>query len=110
MDLLADQTVYSAVTALHLLYLGVGVIVTGLAAVGYRENRSRPMLFLAVGIALVTFLQVVVQISLFRVVSTPLAVFVSDIAGFVGLLCILYAIILARRIESGGRMSTTTQQ
>jgi len=110
MDLLADQTVYSAVTALHLLYLGVGVIVTGFAALGYRENRSRPMLFLAMGIALVTFLQVVVQIALFRVVSTPLAVFVSDIAGFVGLLFILYAIILARRMESGSRASTSSRQ
>lgn len=110
MDLFADQTVYSAVTALHLLSLGVGVIITGLAALGYRKNRSTPMLFLAVGIALVTFLQVVVQIALFRVVSTPLGVLGSDITGLIGLLCILYAIVLARRTEPSSRVSTESRQ
>lgn len=54
----------AAVTAINALSAGVGLFVAVQAYRGYRRHGSRPMLFLAVGIALLTALPFVVGTSL----------------------------------------------
>lgn len=87
---LAPETATSLTSTIVPLQIAVGLGITVLAAVGYRQDRSRPMLFLAIGIALLTFVSAAFTITVAQtgsVVMVPL----------VGLLFVLYSVVLARK-------------
>ncbi|SDR14086.1 DUF7521 family protein [Natronobacterium texcoconense] len=91
------ETATSLTSTIVLLQIAVGLVITALAAVGYRRNRSQPMLFLAVGIALLTFVSAVFTIAVARTGSVAMTPLVGQLTEFVGLLFVLYSIVLARR-------------
>lgn len=97
MIVLAQQAAYSAVSIMLLLQIGLGVVITLLAAVGYRNNKSRPMLFLAVGIAFLTVIQSAVSIVLAQTGPTHLISIGTQLSEIIGLMFILVSIILARK-------------
>lgn len=93
----AQQATYDTVSMMLLLQVGLGVIITALAVLGYRNNQSRPMLFLATGIALLTFIQTGISIMLAQIAPAHLIPVGTQITEIVGLIFILYSIILARK-------------
>lgn len=93
----AQQATYDAVSMMLLLQVGLGVIITALAVLGYRNNQSRSMLFLATGIALLTFIQTGISILLAQITPVHLIPVGTQITEIVGLMFILYSIILARK-------------
>lgn len=93
---IAQQTAYDAVSIMLFVQVGLGVLITFLAALGYRNNRSRPMLFLAAGIALLTFVQFALSILLARFGPPHLIPVGTQTAELVGLVLILASIVLAR--------------
>ena len=95
---LVQQSAYDLVSVMLLVQLGLGVIITALAALGYRNNRSRPMLFLATGMAFLTFIQSGISITLSQTAPPHLISVGTQISEIVGLLCILYSIVLARNL------------
>ena len=78
---------------LAVVVAGLGLAITIIAYRGYRRNRSRPMLFIAIGFGLIVFPQIaigllsaVIDVGQFAVQT------VSQLSNLVGLACILYAI------------------
>ena len=93
----AQQATYDAVSLMLFLQIGLGVIITTLAILGYRNNQSRPMLSLATGIALLTFIQSGISIVLAQIAPVHLIPIGTQITEIIGLTFILYSIILARK-------------
>ncbi|WP_284012543.1 DUF7521 family protein [Halobaculum litoreum] len=75
----------------------VGLVVVALAAYGYRRNRSRPMLFLALGIASFTVVDFVATVLAAWLVGPVVLPLVGNGVELVGMVSILYAVVLARR-------------
>lgn len=91
-----QQAAYDVVSVMLLVQIGLGILITALAALGYRNNRSRPMLFLAAGMAFLTFIQSGVSLALAQTAPAHLISVGTQISEIVGLLLILYSIVLAR--------------
>lgn len=96
MTVLTQQAAYDAVSIMLILQIGLGVIITGLAALGYRNNHSIPMLLLAIGIAFLTVIQSGVSIMLAQTGPTHLISVGTQLTEIIGLLFILCSIVLAR--------------
>jgi len=85
------------VSGLGVVQIAIAALVTALALLGYRSNRSRPMLWLGIGIACVSIVPV-----LFRLAATDrLGIQTTAIGAMLietlGLSAILVSIVLARR-------------
>jgi phosphoglycerol transferase MdoB-like AlkP superfamily enzyme len=73
----------------------LGTLITHRAYEGYRRNRSKPMLYLALGLVLVTVVPPVVSLVLSNLTALPgwlvvLAMTTSQICGLVSILYSLY--------------------
>lgn len=97
---LTDGTVSAAVSAISVVQVGLGLIITVIAVVGYRHNRSSPMLSLAIGIGFLTFIQFLLSIGLSQLDAIRIVGLANQLSELVGLVFILYSIILAHRIEA----------
>ncbi|GCF13073.1 hypothetical protein Harman_10080 [Haloarcula mannanilytica] len=93
----ADETWVTVKFAIHFAQMGVGLLIAALALVGYRRQRTRSMLALAVGISLLTFVSYLVTLGAVQVVPRVVFPIPSTITELAGLLVLLYAIVLARR-------------
>jgi len=80
-----------------LLELAVGLLIVGLAFQGYRQNRSRAMLFLGAGIATLTVVATASTLLLGSLAGPRTAATVDPAINLVGMCLLLYAIVLARR-------------
>ncbi len=94
---MSEQLAHRIVELTIALSLALGLIITALALIGYRNNRSRPMLFLAVGIAFLTVIQLLTSVVTARLGPAYLISVSTQLAELIGLSLILYSIILARR-------------
>ena len=76
-----------------------GLAISYLAYKAYRQNRSRPMLYIAVGFMLVLFVQAPLALALIYLLDPPTPVLNSivQIPEFVGLGLILYGLWMPRR-------------
>lgn len=79
------------------LKLLLGLTIVLLAAIGYRRNASRPMLFLGSGIAMMTVISTVITISVTTIAGPSSAVSMSMLSEVVGMCLILYSIVSAKR-------------
>lgn len=77
----------------------LGLAISYLAYTAYRENQSRPMLYIAIGFILVLFVQVPLALILLYVfeLPTPVANTLVQIPEFIGLGLILYGLWTPRR-------------
>jgi uncharacterized membrane protein YpjA len=77
----------------------LGLAISYIAYTAYRQNRSRPMLFIAVGFILVLFIPGVLAVILFLVlgVSPTIVNSVSQVSELAGLGLILYGLWTPRR-------------
>ena len=82
---------------LTVLQLVLGLAIVILAGYGYRRNASPPMLFLGVGIAMMTLVSTVVTIASSILLSVSFIAPLSTAAEVIGMFLILYAVVLARR-------------
>ena len=94
---MSEQLAHRIVELTIALSLALGLIITALALIGYRNNRSRPMLFLAVGIAFLTVIQLLTSVVTARLGPAYLISVSTQLAELIGLSLILYSIVLARR-------------
>ncbi|WP_277554337.1 DUF7521 family protein [Halobaculum limi] len=84
-------------TAVWWVSSAVGLVVVALAFYGYRRNRSRPMLFLALGIASFTVIDFVATVLTARIAGPVFLPLVGNGVELIGMGSILYAVVLARR-------------
>ena len=82
---------------LTVLQLLLGLVIVILAAYGYRRNASPPMLFLGVGIAMMTLVSTVVPVVSSILLSVSFIAPLSTAVEVIGMCLILYAVVLARR-------------
>jgi len=82
---------------LTVLQLLLGLVIVILAAYGYRRNASPPMLFLGVGIAMMTLVSTVVTVVSSILLSVSFIAPLSTAVEVIGMCLILYAVVLARR-------------
>lgn len=77
----------------------LGLAISYIAYTAYRQNRSRPMLYIAVGFMLVLFVQVPLALLFIHVLELPTPVLNSllQIPEFAGLGLILYGLWVPRR-------------
>jgi hypothetical protein len=77
----------------------LGLAISYLAYAAYRRNRSRPMLFIAIGFMLVLFVPGVLAVVLFVVLNVPAPIVnsVGQVSEVVGLGAILYGLWRPRR-------------
>jgi hypothetical protein len=94
---MATPTTLQITEFLTVLQLLLGLVIAILAAYGYRRNASRPMLFLGVGIAMITFVSAVTTAVSSVLLNVSLVAPLSMTAEVFGMGLILYAVILARR-------------
>jgi len=85
------------VTVIKLVALVLGVFIVYLAYKGYRRNSSKPLLYVALGFALITAGTMVEGI-LYVIIGQELlvALFVSTIITVIGFLAIIYSIYAAK--------------
>lgn len=81
--------------SLAIVLLGLGISVEAFR--GYRRNRSRPMLFLALGIASMTVLRTVATAITGRIVALDYVGVVGQSFTLAGLLCIAFSLYLLKR-------------
>lgn len=95
-DLEALRTVRQASEAIIILF---GLAISYIAYTAYRENQSRPMLFIAVGFVLVLFVPGAVAVVLFLVLDVPAPIVnsVNQFFELAGLGLILYGLWMPRR-------------
>jgi heme A synthase len=77
----------------------LGLAISYLAYTAYRQNRSRPMLYIAIGFILVLFVQAPLALVLIYLLGLPTPVLNSiiQIPEFIGLGLILYGLWMPRR-------------
>jgi hypothetical protein len=77
----------------------LGLAISYLAYTAYRQNQSRPMLYIAAGFVLVLFVQAPLALILIYVLELPTPVLNSiiQIPEFIGLGLILYGLWMPRR-------------
>ena len=85
------------VTVIKLVALVLGVFIVYLAYKGYRRNSSKPLLYVALGFALITAGTMVEGI-LYVIIGQELlvALFVSTVITVIGFLAIIYSIYAAK--------------
>jgi len=85
------------VTVIKLVALVMGVFIVYLAYKGYRRNNSKPLLYVALGFALITAGTMVEGI-LYVIIGQELlvALFVSTVITVIGFLAIIYSIYAAK--------------
>jgi len=81
------------VTVIKLVALVLGTFIVYLAYKGYRRNTSKPLLYVALGFALITAATIVEGI-LYVVVGSDLlvALFISTIITVIGFVAIIYSV------------------
>lgn len=94
---MATPTTLQITEFLIVLQLFLGFVIAILAAYGYRRNASQPMLFLGIGIAMMTLVSTVTTAVSSILLSVSLVAPLSMTAEVMGMSLILYAVILARR-------------
>ncbi|WP_449271959.1 DUF7521 family protein [Halorubrum californiense] len=82
---------------LTVLQLLLGLVIVTLAAYGYRRNTSQPMLFLGIGIAMMTLVSTATTLVSSILFSASFVAPLSMAAEVTGMSLILYAVVLARR-------------
>ncbi|WP_323190309.1 hypothetical protein [Halostella sp. PRR32] len=88
-----ELTARTLVMASQILVILLGFTIVYIAFQGYRRNRSRPMLFIAVGFTLIIGVQAIsAGVYVVFDVSELAAGAVSQAAQLSGLICILYAL------------------
>jgi heme A synthase len=77
----------------------LGLAISYLAYTAYRQNQSRPMLYIAAGFVLVLFVQAPLALLLVYLLELPTPVLNSiiQIPEFIGLALILYGLWMPRR-------------
>jgi heme A synthase len=77
----------------------LGLAISYLAYTAYRQNQSRPMLYIAIGFILVLFVQAPLALVLIYLLGLPTPVLNSiiQIPEFIGLGLILYGLWMPRR-------------
>jgi heme A synthase len=77
----------------------LGLAISYLAYTAYRQNRSRPMLYIAIGFMLVLFVQAPLALIFIHILELPTPVLNSllQIPEFAGLGLILYGLWVPRR-------------
>jgi len=95
-DLETLRTVRQASEGVTML---LGLAISYLAYKAYRQNQSRPMLYIAVGFMLVLFVQAPLALALIYILEPPTPVINSivQIPEFVGLGLILYGLWIPRK-------------
>jgi hypothetical protein len=95
-DLETIRTVRRASEAIVVL---LGLAISYMAYTAYRDNRSRPMLFVAIGFVLVLFVPGVLAVVLFVLFDVPAPIVngVSQVCELAGLGLILYGLWTPRR-------------
>ncbi len=81
------------VTVIKLVALVLGTFIVYLAYTGYRRNTSKPLLYVALGFALITAATIVEGI-LYVIVGSDLlvALFISTIITVIGFVAIIYSV------------------
>ncbi len=81
------------VTIIKLVALVLGTFIVYLAYKGYRRNTSKPLLYVALGFALITAATIVEGI-LYVIVGSDLlvALFISSIITVIGFVAIIYSV------------------
>jgi hypothetical protein len=81
------------VTVIKLVALVLGTFIVYLAYKGYRRNTSKPLLYVALGFALITAATVVEGI-LYVIIGSDLlvALFISSIITVIGFVAIIYSV------------------
>ncbi|WP_246989000.1 DUF7521 family protein [Halorientalis marina] len=95
-DLETLRTVRQASEAIIILF---GLAISYIAYTAYRQNQSRPMLFIAVGFVLVLFVPGVAAVVLFLLldVPSPIVNSINQFFELAGLGLILYGLWMPRR-------------
>ena len=77
----------------------LGLAISYIAYTAYRQNQSRPMLYIAIGFILVLFVQVPLALIFIHVLELPTPILNSllQIPEFAGLALILYGLWMPRR-------------
>jgi len=83
----------------ELIPMILGLAISYFAYTAYRQNQSRPMLYIAVGFVLVLFVQLPLSLILLYLLELPTPVLNSivQIPEFIGLGLILYGLWVPRR-------------
>ncbi|MFC5279728.1 hypothetical protein ACFPM1_13310 [Halorubrum rubrum] len=83
----------------ELISVALGLAISYLAYLGYRRNRSRPMLFIALGFALILGVPgaALVILRFWLGVPVPIVNSVGQLSELAGLLAILYGLWMPRR-------------
>ena len=81
------------VTVIKLVALALGTFIVYLAYKGYRRNNSKPLLYVALGFALITAATIVEGL-LYVIVGSDLlvALFISTIITVIGFVSIIYSV------------------
>jgi heme A synthase len=93
------ETLRTVRQASEVIPVVLGLAISYLAYTAYRQNRSRPMLYVAAGFMLVLFVQAPLALALTYLLELPTPVLNSiiQIPEFVGLWLILYGLWMPRR-------------
>jgi len=85
--------------ASELIPMILGLAISYLAYTAYQQNRSRPMLYIAIGFMLVLFVQAPLGLVLIYLLElpTPVLNIIVQVPEFVGLGLILYGLWVPRR-------------
>jgi len=85
--------------ASELIPMILGLAISYLAYTAYRQNQSRPMLYVAIGFMLVLFVQAPLGLVLIYLLElpTPVLNIIVQIPEFIGLGLILYGLWVPRR-------------
>ena len=83
----------------ELIPMILGLAISYLAYTAYRQNQSRPMLYIAAGFVLVLFVQLPLSLILFYLLELPAPILNSivQVPEFIGLGLILYGLWVPRR-------------
>jgi heme A synthase len=93
------ETLRTVRQASEVIPMILGLAISYLAYTAYRQNRSRPMLYIAVGFMLVLFVQAPLALILVYLLElpTPVLNIVLQVPEFTGLGLILYGLWMPRR-------------
>jgi heme A synthase len=93
------ETLRTARQASEVIPMILGLAISYLAYAAYRQNRSRPMLYIAIGFVLVLFVQAPLALIFIHLSELPTPVLNSllQIPEFAGLGLILYGLWMPRR-------------
>ena len=93
------ETLRTVRQASEVIPMILGLAISYIAYTAYRQNRSRPMLYIAIGFILVLFVQAPLALIFIHVLELPTPILNSllQIPEFTGLGLILYGLWMPRR-------------